>query len=305
MSTCCYTWEYQNRSGMWTECDEDTAAGLEDAWEGTFEKVVLRRPNKVNYSFDLVEFQQINMKTSTTRSIRRICGIHKECHPDGFLDVVYETTSRRRELRFPSSWDLEPDGLLLITVEPGNEYTMVCNLLEQRGISDTIQPVIHSIDRIENLDLWEQYCVKRSQMSNHNEMRLFHGTNLDAVEGIAIDGFDWRVSGRKNGHRYGRGTYFANRASYASQFAEKDANGYKRIIITRVLVGSCCLGSAVMQKTHNGFDSSVDSLRSPSIYVTFDKFQTYPEYVVTYYFPDSLKSDDSTAKSTYRSCNIQ
>jgi poly [ADP-ribose] polymerase 7/11/12/13 len=64
------------------------------------------------------------------------------------------------------------------------------------------------------------YCVeyifsKKEKMKrkkkdgNITELQLFHGTNEEIVDAICRQGFDFRFSGSKTGHKYGKGSYFA------------------------------------------------------------------------------------------------
>ena len=61
-------------------------------------------------------------------------------------------------------------------------------------------------DRLKN----SIYSRKKEKMvSEHSdstllEMKLFHGTSVDAVSGISESGFDWRLSG-SHGAMYGEG----------------------------------------------------------------------------------------------------
>ncbi|XP_078703645.1 protein mono-ADP-ribosyltransferase TIPARP-like [Branchiostoma floridae x Branchiostoma belcheri] len=49
---------------------------------------------------------------------------------------------------------------------------------------------------------------------HHDERKLFHGTDPDIIKGICHQNFDFRLSG-KNATLYGKGSYFAKKASYS------------------------------------------------------------------------------------------
>lgn len=154
---------------------------------------------------------------------------------------------------------------------------------------------ILSIKRIENGELWMNYVSKREKMNmrktfggNVMELQLFHGTNEDIVDAICRQGFDFRFSGSKVGHKYGKGSYFAKMAQTADSYT--DFGRKKRMFVVRVLAGEYTLGetSFVRPPSRNPsdpfelFDSCVDNVRNPNIFVIFTFDQVYPEYVIEY-----------------------
>ena len=93
---------------------------------------------------------------------------------------------------------------------------------------------------------------------------------------------------------YGRGVYYARDASYSSSstYSPPDANGYKYIYLAKVLTGQFCQGNSSMivppaknpYKDPNVlFESTVDSVSNPSIFVVFHDAQSYPEYLIVFY----------------------
>ena len=87
---------------------------------------------------------------------------------------------------------------------------------------------------------------------------------------------------------YGKGNYFARDAVYSSAFVSGRRN---KMLVARVLVGDVTLGDQSMVKPPakdsadphgETYDSCVDLLSDPSIYVTFEFGQSYPAYVIEY-----------------------
>lgn len=116
---------------------------------------------------------------------------------------------------------------------------------------------------------------------------LFHGTgSSDAIRGICINNFDFRMSG-KHGTVYGDGAYFARDSSYSDRYA---GSGPKRYIFQAlVLVGEYTLGNGSYRrppakpgKLDELYDSCVNNVADPSIFVVFEKNQFYPEYLIEY-----------------------
>eukprot|EP00980_Cylindrotheca_fusiformis_P028940 scaffold22680_cov107-Cylindrotheca_fusiformis.AAC.9 len=163
---------------------------------------------------------------------------------------------------------------------------------------------ISSISRVENLPMWQSYVVKRQTICNREigqpskddgEMAramqryerswLWHGTNSEVMDKILQQGFNRSFCG-KNATAYGKGVYFARDSSYSAYpiYAVPDSKGYQYIMACRVVVGEFCRGVSNAltpdvrnHKTHTLYDSTVDSMGNPSIYVTYHDAQAYPE----------------------------
>ena len=90
---------------------------------------------------------------------------------------------------------------------------------------------------------------------------------------------------------YGKGVYFARDAAYSNRYAPGDSEGKKRMYLSRVLTGEYTVGNdqIVVPPPKNPqvdqtviFDSTVDTMSNPSIFVVFNDAQTYPAYIITY-----------------------
>ena len=92
------------------------------------------------------------------------------------------------------------------------------------------------------------------------------------------------------GTRYGKGSYFATTSKYSDSYTDLGSN--ERIMfVVRVLVGDYTLGNSKYVRppckdTKNPcsdlYDSCVDNMATPSIFVVFENGQVYPEYVIKY-----------------------
>ena len=90
---------------------------------------------------------------------------------------------------------------------------------------------------------------------------------------------------------YGKGVYFAVKSGYSvhNTFATPDASGLKRIYQTLVLAGDYTVGNQTLivppenpAKLGSAFDTVVDDLNSPNIFVVFADNQVYSEYLITF-----------------------
>ena len=89
---------------------------------------------------------------------------------------------------------------------------------------------------------------------------------------------------------YGRGSYFALDAKYSHNYSE-EKDGLRVMFVARVLVGDFTLGNSGLKvpppKDANDpygrtYDSTVDNMVAPSIFVTYDMGQSYPAYLIKY-----------------------
>ena len=91
---------------------------------------------------------------------------------------------------------------------------------------------------------------------------------------------------RRHANFFGKGVYFARDASYSTYplYCEPDAKGSQTVFLVRVVTGEFCKGvkNALTPDLRNAaknqlYDSTVDNVRDPSIFVTYHDAQAYPE----------------------------
>lgn len=87
---------------------------------------------------------------------------------------------------------------------------------------------------------------------------------------------------------YGDGNYFAVKSNYSVTYAKPDIRGEKYMYLAKVLVGEYTKGHQGMKappKRGAGtdlYDSVVDNIYNPSIFVVFPDDHAYPEYLVCF-----------------------
>lgn len=114
----------------------------------------------------------------------------------------------------------------------------------------------------------------------------FHGT--DAIDSIVLDpvtGFQPLASGSRLGTLWGSGTYFARDARYV---VESNFCSSKKMLLCLLMTGIPCLGDPEQhgilpyrQYPHR-YNSAVDSLSSPEVFVLQYPGAAYPAYVITF-----------------------
>jgi hypothetical protein len=138
--------------------------------------------------------------------------------------------------------------------------------------------------------------------------RLFHATDESTVEEIVKGNFNRSFAG-KNSTSYGQGSYFARDASYSARvrkggenYSVPNAEGFKFVILCRVLIGDFCRGSETfkvppdMPDGTRRYDTTVDNTEDPTVFVTYNDAQVYPEYIVKFQdtSPESLEHEERT-----------
>lgn len=141
--------------------------------------------------------------------------------------------------------------------------------------------------RIENASLGVVYGAVRGTMEVQSERDLWHGTSLDCLRNITLNGFNRAYCGR-HGMRLGQGTYFSSSADYSVRFCNK--KGPSRVMfLARVLAGVWTKGSPELKEPPHRdpegmarYDSVVNDVDLPSIFCIFRDFQALPLYLVEF-----------------------
>jgi Poly(ADP-ribose) polymerase catalytic domain/WWE domain len=206
------------------------------------------------------------------------------------------------DLSPPDTWDTGKDGLVTVSSRShAREYKEVVDSFKS-SLNRTC--TIVKLERIQSLDLWRSYAVKKHSIEKRYtnggsiavnntqgtyEMKwLFHGTKTTAVSKIIKQGFNRSFAGI-NGTAYGKGVYFADTSAYSRDYANPDSKGQMKMFLCRVAVGDWCHGKPDQLtpdkktgSTSELFDSTVNDEQNPSIYVVYHDAQVYPEYLITF-----------------------
>uniref|UniRef100_A0A8B9QC56 Poly(ADP-ribose) polymerase family member 12 n=1 Tax=Apteryx owenii TaxID=8824 RepID=A0A8B9QC56_APTOW len=257
-----WIWYWKDEYGLWQEYGKKVTAtvssdDLEKAYIAKGSPKLNFKAGKHEYELNFGAMIQKNLRYTTEREV---------CRRPKFV-------SQTELIKLDSSSD---------------EYKKV-QVDFQRTMPKTI---IQGIHRVQNPSLWELYQWQKEQMQKSNggkavdERFLFHGTSKKHIDAICQQNFDWRICGL-HGTVYGKGSYFARDASYSDNYCREDSH-IKTMFLARVLVGEFTLGSSSyvrppLKDNQNSFyDSCVNSLSNPSIFVIFEKQQIYPEYLIEY-----------------------
>lgn len=194
----------------------------------------------------------------------------------------------------PQQRPKEPLGRLERLAESSSEFQAVvqafCDTL------DTAHGRIHvvRVERVLHPLLQQQYELHRERLEQccerPAEQVLYHGTAMPTVPDICAHGFNRSFCGR-NGALYGQGVYFAKRASLSvlDRYSPPDAEGHKAVFVARVLTGDYGQGQRGLRAPPPRpaghallrYDSAVDCLHRPSIFVIFHDTQALPTHLIT------------------------
>mmetsp|Transcript_14053 Transcript_14053/g.40460 ORF Transcript_14053/g.40460 Transcript_14053/m.40460 type:complete len:151 (+) Transcript_14053:91-543(+) len=122
----------------------------------------------------------------------------------------------------------------------------------------------------------------------------FHGADANAIDSIVnnvVAGFQPLASGTRGASLWGSGTYFARDARYVADggFCGQPAiDGTRRMLACLLMSGIPCLGDPQhkgvlpFRKKPHRYNSSVDCLASPEIYITQQSGAAHAAYLITF-----------------------
>ncbi|XP_051544403.1 protein mono-ADP-ribosyltransferase PARP12-like isoform X2 [Myxocyprinus asiaticus] len=293
-----WIWYWENEYGNWIQyATAEASHGLSSITSEEFEQkyqtdssaVVEFTARSQTYELSLTDMIQTNKHYGTKRLVRR--------RPKfvSAADVQTIKTTKRAPSNFkvlPAHWNkaLTPDtGYKKVSLQTSDgEYNEI-----KRLFTTTMSGFnILRIERIQNKALWEVFQWQKDRMKKNNggrdvaEKKLFHGTDPKHEDAICLNNFDWRICGT-HGTAYGKGSYFARDANYSHSYTVD--SGTRCMFVCRVLVGDYTTGhsSYLRPPSKDGgdtifYDSCVNDIHNPSIFVVFEKHQIYPEYLIQY-----------------------
>uniref|UniRef100_A0A672IGB1 Poly [ADP-ribose] polymerase n=1 Tax=Salarias fasciatus TaxID=181472 RepID=A0A672IGB1_SALFA len=228
---------------------------------------------------------------SDTQIIRKNCKkILKLCEQKGHQSVAFPAVNTA--LVLPPHWEPMNDEIFkkVELQKQSQEYKDI-----EQGFKKTANYAIQKIERVQNVYLWHAFSVckeriiKKNGLQNLGEKLLYHGTSAESCNCIERDRFDRNYAGA-HAALYGKGVYFAVNAQYsASKYSPADKAGLKRLYAARVFTGRFTAGkSSMVAPPPRGtdptdcYDSLVDKLVQPTMFVVFHDDQAYPEYLITF-----------------------
>nr|XP_039267038.1 protein mono-ADP-ribosyltransferase PARP14-like [Styela clava] len=278
-------WQRKDQAGAWKDFPIRAGHKLEMAYKKRNGDSTNPTLNKVQVS----EFDGAKVIQNTIDLSKLDNDPHGSNPPDIRRRIKEKSVSD-----IPTLWDdMSGKQSLEVVLTPGSQEYQ--NVLAKFISAGQFHQTIVSIERIQNLSLYKQYVAKKAEVTEKHgtnlakpiEQQLFHGTSTD--EQIMLHGFDRSYAGR-NATKYGRGVYFATTANFSHGYAAPNTSGHRRMFIADVITGDFCQGNqnilAPPQRQSNIkndlYDSVVDNVMNPSIFVIFKDASAYPTYRITY-----------------------
>jgi poly [ADP-ribose] polymerase 10/14/15 len=229
---------------------------------------------------------------------------HSSCRTQGWFPIAVCKPATKKAILQVMTW-APVDEVLVNLPSSSPEYAdLVAYFLCEIRYCNT---VVTQIQHIQNRQLWTNYVANKDTMiegymSNPSKLinnkdfdslernRLCHGTSSENILKIVHRGFNRSFAG-KNGTTWGKGVYFSSIPIYSKKFAMPDENGIRRMFLCRVAVGDYCIGNQSQvtpdekfpgTQNHDIFDSTVDDITNPDIFVVYNDAQAYPEYLVSF-----------------------
>nr|XP_029486369.1 protein mono-ADP-ribosyltransferase PARP11-like isoform X1 [Oncorhynchus nerka] len=281
-----WAWYWEEEDECWNAFWSSTMEDLERVYsDPSLGSVFEFTAGRHTYEVNLEDMIQSNKSSHTQRWVRR--------RPifNSAIDVQRAIcTSNTNTSIVPPFWDqsrLPGIGFERVMLSSSTgEHEDIKALFEKTVVGFQI----HTIERVQNPALWKFYMLQRDQMKSSltsiNEKQLFHGTDSKYFDSICRDNFDWRICG-KNGTSYGKGSYFARDAKYSHAYTSQ--SGLRSMFVCQVLVGDYTVGNSRYEKPppketggSSFYDSCVDNIQDPRVFVVFETHQVYPEYLIQY-----------------------
>ena len=143
-----------------------------------------------------------------------------------------------------------------------------------------------------NMDIYNALISTRKSSDDKGikERILFHGTSLKNLKSIIVNGFNRDHNIRSV---YGKGTYFTNLVNIAADYCQAfgPANQFKAMLMCKVYVGDSTVGRIDMNESAlyrsdkvTQYDSLVDSLYNPKVFVINRDYHAIPCQVIVFTF---------------------
>ncbi|KAM4565127.1 protein mono-ADP-ribosyltransferase PARP14-like [Fundulus diaphanus] len=264
-------WAIRNDHEEWQELNLRENYMLEDAHSQEKVSVEMETPDGSTLTVNLKSLEATDWITGKTYKLKR---------------------TQSEALELPPHWEpMHNDVFKKVELQPNSpEYQEIA-----RGFHKTTTYIIHKIERVQNMYLWNAFSLCRQRILAKNgpadlgEKFLYHGTSVESCDCIERDRFDRSYAGTHAG-AFGEGVYYAVNAKYsADRYSPADPSGMKRLYVARVLTGRYTVGDSSMKapppqgSDHTDcFDSLVNNQQQPTIFVIFHDDQAYPEYLITF-----------------------
>lgn len=158
-----------------------------------------------------------------------------------------------------------------------------------RNFNQKVKRKFDTILRRKKEQMEKRALIKDSPV---NEKLLFHGTDAQNVDNICEENIDCRAPDEDRAAQFGQGAYFTEEAALSNLYCRQDSESFRYMFLAEVLVGASAKGEPSMRRPpvkseseankKERYDSCVDNVFKPTIFVLFDSDQYYPSFLIKY-----------------------
>ncbi|XP_057290563.1 uncharacterized protein LOC130613241 [Hydractinia symbiolongicarpus] len=300
-----WKWYWHSGGDTWIEYDTYTTSDdvEKNYLSGSSSHQFETNEYKYKLAFHSMKQKNLDERYQTEREVRR-----RPVYKDKDL-IRTKKASLNLTAKIPAHWPKKFKPGERITVDRSIYGSLKTSF--KASIATNVQ--VLNIEEICHEDHHDRYERKKKEltkkMSSVNEKTLYHGTECTVVDAICAQNFDWRLCG-KNATMYGQGSYFSTSAKYSHNYTTPDMADVRYMFVAEVLVGRCAKGNSTMKRPPllpnskvELYDSCVNDLSDPSIFVVFERDQCYPKYLISYKItsgPEHRRSYVSPSSSIHK-----
>lgn len=297
-----YEWYFEDEQGKWICYGDVNSSGKQDfvcniTSEDIEKQYVMNSSttfvitnSHFKYKIDFAAMTQTNLSTAKVREIRR--RPTRLAYQKTGATTAAPAAASSDDSSLPGHWKPMKSQQMyeLVTLDANSiEFQDVCKSIKLMIPTAKISEV----RRLQNVYLWRLFQYKKADLANRydeltmNVQKLYHGTDSDFIDAICKENIDGRRYGNAK-DKYGKGTYFSNSSSVARTYCTPDAQGHLFMILAEVIIGYVTLGNKNLNKppqnnlTNEAYDTTVDSMTAPTIFVKYFKEEYYPEYIIKF-----------------------
>eukprot|EP01084_Bolivina_argentea_P316247 548130_1 len=272
-------WQWRENNGKWVSYNKEISQKIEQLQNNQYYTYTFSGNNqtyKITKKSKSIA-KQINISSNVSRNARRIV------HHGSIIN----------EIEYPEWWDMENIVYKTPKLVQLDLTTYTAEEVQINFNKTANNKKIIKIESVQNQMLYDKYWFERKILLKSfdgvvdklNERTLYHGAGQEiTMREIETGGFRKEFS---NTALFGKGSYFARDASYSVNYCS-NSNGIRKMFVCKVICGESAKGnkkyelSSWPKKQSDGliYDSLVDNLSNPTIFVIHKDSRVYPMFII-------------------------
>ncbi|CAB9497904.1 TCDD-inducible poly [ADP-ribose] polymerase [Seminavis robusta] len=291
------SWECKIDGG-WIQYPVDVAQILQTNYEKKSKARFHLNNSQYEIDFQVDKLEQVNTISGFKRRVRR--------------SVDSTATEAPSTRNVPKTWAKNATGQnceLVPVLESSDEWRNV----EEELTATLPQAKLYQVLRVQNEMLWEYFCFRKDRATklsgggDPNVVRVWHGTRQTDPQVICKDKADGFMMQHSRCGMWGKGIYFAARASYSHDYAREESRvventgflsrffNQRKLTVRTLILAKLVAGEEVALQPDNSlrlcpekrggngrYDTVTGTTNGSKVYVVYENGRAYPEYLVTY-----------------------